>query len=180
MLDVHPGALERRLEALPWVSRAVVEQRWPSTVRVVVVERAAVLAVPAPDGATAVLDSTGRVLGIYARGKGAAEGLPVVRGLPPPGAPGTAIPGSGSPAVQDAISVASALPPSLAGKVASVSAAAGGELQLKLTSGIVVRFGGPEDLAPKVEALSAILASANLKGVATIDLRVPDAPVLTR
>ena len=62
LIDVNTGAMQRRLERLPWVKSASVHLDWPSTVAIAVVERIPVAATALPAGEYALLDSTGRVL----------------------------------------------------------------------------------------------------------------------
>jgi hypothetical protein len=53
-------------------------------------------------------------------------------------------------------------------------------IELRLAPAGVVRFGPAEAVGPKLRALATLLARVDLTDVAVIDLRVPDAPVLTR
>lgn len=173
MTDVDTATVARRVEALPWVLDARVGKEWPGTVRVEVVERQAVAAVPA-DGGWAVVDAAGRVLEV-AVAKPA--GLPVLGAVPSPGRPGSML----APASAVALRVAAALPAQVRARVADVAAVAGGEVELQLVpAGSVVRLGRPVDLEAKLQSLATLLTRADLAGVAVVDVRVPRAPVLTR
>jgi len=171
MVEVDGAALARRTEALPWVARAHASRDWPQTVRLVVIERTPAALVPA-NGGTAVLDATGRVLDVETNPP---PGLPKLVGVPGAGAPGSVVP-DGDRAV---LSVASAMPPALVARAPEV-AMADGEIQLHVVPSGVVRFGPADHVAEKLQAVSTILARADLRGLRVIDVRVPNAPVLTR
>jgi hypothetical protein len=59
-------------------------------------------------------------------------------------------------------------------------AMADGEIQLHIVPSGVVRFGPADRVAEKLQAVSTILTRADLRGLRVIDVRVPNAPVLTR
>ena len=168
MVEVDAAAAATRIERLPWVARAEVRRQWPGTVHIHVAERTAVAAVPARGG-WATVDATGRVL---ERTADAPAELGAVVEVEP-------ITGDRVPAdLRDALTVAAAIPPHLLGRVAGVRPAAEG-LELPLRPGGVVRFGTTAQLGEKLTALATMLD--RVQGpVATIDVRVPDAPVLTR
>jgi len=52
LIDVNTGAMQRRLERLPWVASASVHVDWPSTVAIAVVERIPVAATALRRGST--------------------------------------------------------------------------------------------------------------------------------
>lgn len=110
MIDVHPGAIARRLDADPLLGAAKVTKRWPSTVSVSVVERSALAQVAVSKGSTTayvLVDETGRVLGTAGA---RIPGLALIQGVGPvpatggwiSGAPGpAAVPGSSPDALVD-------------------------------------------------------------------------------
>jgi hypothetical protein len=114
--------------------------------------------------------------------QGAAAQLPNVVGLHPAGAPGTTF--AGDPAAVNALMLVAAvgrgLAPATAARVVAVQVAADGQLTATVTPSLTVRFGPPDSVDAKVLALGTLLGRADLKGVSTIDVRVPDVPVLTR
>ena len=174
LLDVDTAAIERAVEALPWVLRATARRNWPGSVRIDVVERRPAAVVPTPDGAWAVADRTGRVLAV---GPEKPPGLPAIGGLAPPGPPGTTLPADSRPSLE----VAAALSDELRTRIADVAAVGGGEVELQLVApGGVVRLGPPSELEEKLRVLATVLTRADLAEVATIDVRVPRAPALTR
>jgi cell division protein FtsQ len=169
MVDLDVGAVADRIESRPWVARATVERRWPSTVEVQVTERRPVAQARSGPG-WAVLDRSGRVLTVA----GAADpGLVTLAGVTP-GRPGSSVgPRAG-------LAVAAALGPRLGAEAASIADGAEG-LELVLRDGVVVRLGSAEELDDKLYALEAILTKARRDPpIATIDVRVPPSPVLTR
>lgn len=168
MVDIDPGAVAGRIQRLSWVDRAEVRREWPGTIRVRVIERVAAAAVPAKGG-WATVDARGRVL---ERTVDPPAGLGVVTDVPP-------LEGDRVPArLLDALTVAAAIPQRLLERVPAVVVRPGG-LELPLQPGGVVRFGGPDRVGEKLTALETLLD--RVEGpVAVIDVRVPDAPVLTR
>ena len=79
-----------------------------------------------------------------------------------------------------ALAVASAMSPALVAWAPEVALVDGGQLELHLVPGGVVRFGPAVQVGEKLEAVATILARADLHGLRDIDVRVPSAPVLTR
>ncbi len=171
LIDVRPGADEADLRRLPWVARAVVTRSWPSSVHVVVTERVPVAEVPVAPGIYALVDPTGRVLEDTAVRVGA---LPLVTGVTP------TPPGAWLPRRDDAlVEVAGDLPEALVPRVARVAGATGGQVELDLVTGQRVELGPPTALSAKMTALTTVLDRVALRGIVTIDLRVPADPVLT-
>ena len=167
MVDVDTGAAARRIERLSWVASAEIRRQWPGTLQVRVTERRAAAAIPVTGG-WATVDAKGRIL---ERGADAPAGLGVVD-VPP-------LRTDQVPArLRDALIVAAAIPPRLLERVPRVVPGRDG-LELPLQPHGVVRFGGPDQLGEKLTALETLLD--RVEGpVAVIDVRVPDAPVLTR
>lgn len=180
MIDVNGARVARRVEALPWVRTAAVSLSWPSTVVVRVVERVPVAQMRTRAGSWAEVGSGGRVLVVAKR---PASGLLAVTGVDPPAAPGR----RASPQLAGALAVASALGPDLDPRVSVVTVTAGGDLSLSITQApgapsavATVALGPPTELAAKLEALRTLAAEVDLRGVRSIDLRVPQVPALTR
>jgi hypothetical protein len=79
--------------------------------------------------------------------------------------------------------MAAALPTALTSDQRSeIQAIAGGDANLRLIMlpNRTVTFGNADQLAAKLLALRTLLERVNVKDIATIDVRVPDAPILTR
>ena len=179
MVEVDPPTVARRVEALPWVRRAVARKRWPGTVVVEVTERVPAALVAAGDGRWGLVDGSGRVLAVVAARP---AGLPALVGGPAAGRPGTSIADrAGAP-----LRVAAALPARLRARVAEVVGRADGTVDLALGpsrgpgAGGSVRLGPPHQLGAKLAAAQAVLDTADLTRLAVVDVRVPRAPVLTR
>jgi hypothetical protein len=100
--------------------------------------------------------------------------------VPPAGQPGSSLTGNN---IHDALVLAAALAPALGpDQTVQVNAILGGDGNLRLTmvAGWTVSFGSADQLAAKLLALRTLLERVPLKEIATIDVRVPDAPILTR
>lgn len=169
MLTIDTGAAERRIEALPWVADATVSRRWPGMVAVKVRERTATAAVRITDTRWAEVDGSGRVLAV---GDAAPEGMPAVTGVEGRIAEGDDLPSVAA----DALRVLDAATEAVPGAVLEVDT----DLDVTLGYGAVVRFGSVDDLDDKVAALTTVLERAQLDCLATLDLRAPGSPALTR
>ena len=172
LLDLDRGTAARRVGALPWVLRAEVDRDWPGTVRIRVTERVPVAVTRANGGAWALLDRSAKVLALVPT---APPGLAVVEGLPEAGGPGARL---GAKAAE-ALGVVTALPPALTPRVAAVAVGDGG-ISLRLAPHGEVRLGPAEAMEEKLQAALTVLGVVDGRTVATLDVRIPTAPVLTR
>lgn len=164
------GAAARRIEALPWVDEATVVRSWPGTLRYRVVERQP--AAQGADGAWVAVDGDGRVLVTL---DGEPTDLPVVEGV-------TVDPTVGASAPEDAagaFAVAAAIPVSARPAIDAVVVDAEGAVTVRLDSGGVATVGPLEDLPAKGVALASVVAAVD-PCIATLDLTVASAPLLTR
>jgi cell division protein FtsQ len=174
MIDLDEGLAASRIERLPWVAEATVRRKWPNTVVIDVRERAPAASVPAKDGGWVLVDGTGRVLEPVAE---APADRPLLEGVPQAGAPGTEV----AATTRAALEVARSLSPAMRLHVEAVTRAAEGELELRLRADGIVHLGDRESLAAKLLAAEAVLAHVrDANAVATLDVRVPETPVLTR
>lgn len=171
MIDVDESGAARRVETLPWVEHAQVRRRWPATVRITVTERRAVAVTRLDTGGWALLDATGRVLEIVPNAPG---GITVIEGVGPVSPPGTQL-----PTAKAALDVVTALSPQLAARTAAVATAPGG-IEVKLNPRGTVRLGPPENLQAKLTAVETVLSQVDVRNLATLDVRLPSSPVLTR
>jgi cell division protein FtsQ len=188
MLDVDLRAIGARVEALPWVARATIRREWPGTVTIALSERTPLAQVAESAGQTAVVDATGRVLAVAAGGDVAAvlgagpPPLPALQGLAPGGPAGSSLGPPARASLQIVVALQNLLPgPGPGGYVLSAVTVGGdGTVTASLAPGVTsVVFGSPDQLDAKVLALQSVLAHFPPGTVATIDLRVPDTPVLT-
>ena len=179
LVTVDAAGAAGAVEALPWVERAAVRRRWPGTLVVEVVEREPLAALAVARDRWVLVDGSGRRL---ARVRRPEPGLVAVRGLERPARGPLAEPVDRSG--QGALELVDLLPSAVRFRQPRVAVQRGGDLVCKVrTVGeahAVARLGRPERLREKVTALATILESSDLRGVSSIDLRVPIAPVLTR
>ncbi|MEX0754023.1 MAG: FtsQ-type POTRA domain-containing protein [Actinomycetota bacterium] len=151
-------AVERALEADPWIARATVGREVPSTIEVSIAERSPVAGIG---------DETGRVV--------AADGTEL------PGADPTGLPVIDvltATDVQTAAAVLGAIPESTLEKVERVTADVDGSLALQIRGGIVASYGPAEELVAKGAALAAVLRWLESEGTSSsaIDVSTPTAP----
>lgn len=180
MLTLKLSRVATAIEALPWVATATVARHWPGEVGVTVAERRPLAMVAGSDGGWVVVDGDGRQLTLA--DDGAFPDLARIVGLALEPEPGATL-GDGAAA---ALELTRLLPAALPGVAARVAVTEGGlELSLPQEAGeeTLVRFGGSSLLADKVEALEALVDADVLTtspSPLVVDVRVPNAPVLTR
>ena len=169
VLFLDAGAVERRLEADPWIRRATVERAYPSTVTIRVEERAPVAAVPG-DGGYALVAADGTLLEQGAPSPGALPLIAAEREVPTAAGPAPPV---GMPA-----RALAALSPGLRARVATATVLGDGTLSLGLTGGVRVLFGTAERASQKGRVVEAILRWARAEDVAlsVIDVRAPGSP----
>ena len=172
LVDLDEAAALRGVVDLPWVRSASIARQWPSTVTITVVERDAVAAAPAADSRWALIDSNGQVVAW----KDSPGSLPKLAGIDPAGPPGSALGASAAGLLR----VAAAVPDELRARLEAVVAGDGGAVELKLQAGGTVRLGPPELLAEKFRSALSVLAQVDTQGLSTLDVRIPQSPVLTR
>ncbi|NKY52838.1 cell division protein FtsQ/DivIB [Nocardia vermiculata] len=143
MLRIDTDAIARRVAALPKVRSARVQRVFPSTVRVSVDERRAVLFFDSPQGPHLV-DSDSVEFAVEPA---------------PPGVPklSTDRPGGSEPVTRAAVTVLDAAPPALRAQVGEVVARSVSDIELKLTDGRTVVWGGPEDSERKAAVVLPVL-----------------------
>ena len=178
LIEYDTAAAARRIEELPWVRSARVEREWPDTVRIDVVERQAVAALPAERG-WALVDVDGRIVAVGADNRGL-----VSIGAPPASRrAGRSVPSSLRPALVAAEALAVDDRARLRAHVTAVLVAGPADsvqLGLQLATGGNVQLGGPADLEAKLSAAATVLDTVSPASIDTLDVRVPNAPVLRR
>ncbi|HSL58271.1 MAG TPA: FtsQ-type POTRA domain-containing protein [Acidimicrobiales bacterium] len=187
LLEVDPPSVRAAVGALAWVEHVSVTRDWPGTLRVAVRERTPVARVgTGPDGVRG--DRRGRVLGPVASGPADADALVVIEGPDIAAtAPGTVLAdgGDGRPAtaVDRALAVAERLPATLAAAsplgIEAIEVGADGAVSVRLGTG-VARLGAHGEVDDQLAALATVLTRVDLTCLATIDVRVPSAPAVTR
>lgn len=169
LLRVDVEAARARVARLPQVASVEVTRGWPHTVVVTVVERVPIAVVGEP-GRRMLVDAEGVL-------------FDTVTGAPPAGVVPLEVadPGPGDPATMAALAAVESLPDRLRAQVTSASATTAEDIELTLTDGTLVRWGGPEESDRKGAALAALtekLADGALDAATTIDVSTPEAVVL--
>lgn len=165
MFVLDAGALASRLEALPAVREASVARVWPSGLRVDLVAREPVAAIPLEDGTFSLVD---------------VEAVEVVRAdQRPPAVPVVTVPMSGDnerilAAVLEAVRH---LPEEVRDRVGEVGAATEDSVTITLVDGPRIEWGGAEDSALKAQVLVLMLDSPEARGAAVIDVSAPTLPI---
>lgn len=172
----------RSVEALAWIEEASVSRQLPGRVVVDIVERTPSALVTA-GGSSALVDRSGRVLEA-----GDPIGYPAhVPSDPPfvdvvvPDGVASDVPRAGGVVPTEllaAISVAERLRENPSGAVVAVRLEP--TFSFDLAGGGTVDLGDADDLDVKIEAFRTVHARVDLICVATVDLRVPTHPILTR
>jgi cell division protein FtsQ len=155
-------AIRARVQALAVVKSADVTRQWPDRVRIEIEERVAV----------AVVDIGGRLRGMDASGvlfrdyRTAPADLPRVRTASD----------TRADALEEAATVASALPDDLAGKVAYLTVETVDLIELVLKDGRTVLWGSAEESAAKGRVLEVLLE----RKAQWYDVSVPGRPVIRK
>ncbi|TMR20666.1 FtsQ-type POTRA domain-containing protein [Nonomuraea turkmeniaca] len=166
--DLHPLAtvdlagVQSRVLGIRQLAGAKVDRVWPGTLKIEVVEREPIAAIPA-GGKFAVVDKQGVVIEIKSALPPLLPQLKVDR------------PAAGDPAMMAALQVIQALPDEVAPKVRQVRAGTAEGVTLELSDGRTVVWGGPD--RPKEKG--RILASLLKREKATVyDVSSPDVVTL--
>ena len=171
MLFLDVKEAQRSVASLPWVRSAQVWRDWPATVRITVEPRVPAAVVPASEGRTALIDANGYVIG-WGTGSTAV--------------PHVSVPFSGQlgdihTAADGPLAVVAAMPEDLRAWVSTVTLDADrGEMGLALVGGATAVLGEPVLMDDKIRALRAVLATADLQCVTTINVTMPDIATVTR
>jgi cell division protein FtsQ len=179
-LLAHPALLnidvtrdEAAIERLPWIDTAVLHREWPDSVLITVTERNPVAKFVFSAHRYGVVDEQGRLLEVSTSPP---KGLVLIRVPAMAVAPGQSLPSA------DALLalVASSVPVSILDAIRTVEGTSTGVVVV-LRSGAKAALGQASDLAAKMTALATMLATPSvvLGAHSLVDLRVPDAPVVT-
>ena len=186
-LDVDDA--QRSVAALPWVRSARVWRDWPATVRIAVDPRVPAAAVPARGGRTALIDAYGYAMGWGPGPAGPdaqADGSDPTAGALLAGLPHVSVPFSGQlgdihTAADGPLAVVAAMPDDLRAWVRTVTLEQGqNRMGLELVGGATAVLGDPVLIDDKISALRAVLATADLECITTIDVTMPDLATVTR
>ncbi|MET7326930.1 FtsQ-type POTRA domain-containing protein [Nonomuraea sp. NPDC005650] len=148
--DLHPLAtvnladVEGRVLGIRQLAKAKVDRIWPGTLKIEVVEREPVAAIPA-GGKVAIVDKQGVVIEVKSA---APPMLPVLK---------VDNPAVGDPAMTAALQVIQAVPDVLAPKVREVRAGTAEGVTLLLSDGRTVIWGGADRPKEKARILTSLL-----------------------
>ena len=169
LLDTDEVA-RRITSTLPAAGTATVSRGWPRTVRIDVAERVAVAGVRT-DAGVRLLDREGVAFALDPKLPDGLVPIMVDTGQDA-FAPGADVRPAASRAISHAAVVVAALPPQLREQVEKVTARSPDAIDLELTDGRVVHWGGPDRSARKVTVLQALLEHA----AEVYDVSAPDVP----
>jgi cell division protein FtsQ len=151
LATVNLAGVEAKVMAIRQLASAKVDRVWPGTLRIEVVEREPIAAVPVPGpqgqagGRMALIDKQGVVIEVKERAPSLVPVLKVDR------------PGVGDPATMAALQVIQSLPADLDGRVRQVSATSAEGVSLSLSDGRTVVWGGIDRGADKARVLATLL-----------------------
>jgi cell division protein FtsQ len=162
-------AVERRLEADPWIADAHVSTGFPATIRIAIVERSPVAVASERLGGLLVA-ADGTALGPARR----------TRGLPRIEVAGASTAEGARPSRAEAASILGAMTSELRASIVVVTMAADGYVDLRLRGGIRVGYGSAAQPTAKAQALDRILSWANATGerIAWVSVAAPNAPAV--
>lgn len=160
-------ALRRQVLDVPGVRAAEVERLWPHGLRVTVVSREPVVAVPHAGGGVALLDVEGVQVG---RAEAPPEGLPVVE---------VPLDDPGARALTAVLSVLERMPPELEVQVVAASAESQDTVAFELADGVRVEWGSADQTALKARVLQTLRAAETSRGARVFDVSAPTLPITT-
>lgn len=171
LIEVDLVGAAERIADVPWIGSATVDRAWNGRITIEVVERGPVAAIPARSG-FALVDEQGRQLEVVDRRP---DGFLPIAGVTTSGRAGDTVGADIGPV----LSVVLSLPFGIAEQVAGLRVEPAGVV-LDLTTGGEVVLGDDRELGAKYQALETMLTRVDLSCLATMDVRVPSAPTLTR
>jgi len=167
LVFVDLGAVERRVERLPWIDEARVERRLPGELAIQVTERSPAAWARRSETEVALMDARGRVLAVVLE---TPPNLPELSGLGPVPVPGGRVAGAAG------LSVLAELPGELRERVTHLTVA-DSKVVLGLGVGPEIRMGTGTELGEKGRVALAILRTLSEPFPAYVDVSVPQAPV---
>ncbi len=171
LIDVD---LDRAVEGalgVPWVAEANADRDWRGVVTIRIVERIGVAALPTGHR-FAIVDRSGYQLEVVSERP---ENFLPIAGVEASGVPGQPL----SPEGESIIALVEALTPAVAAATSQILVDEG-QLMVELTTGGRATFGDERELDAKLVALETMLSRVDLQCLDTIDIRVPEAPTVSR
>ena len=170
MIGIDTGAVDRRLTAEPWIEAVEVVREWPGSVRMSVLQRAAVVNAVDPIGRTALLDSSGILLDATTE---ADPMLPTIR------VDALVQPGAVVPEVDLLLQAAADVTPDL-GRWITALVPTGNGVRAELVGGADVELGVGDDYQDEMRSLATVLTWVVLACIVSIDVSIHHNPVLVR
>jgi cell division protein FtsQ len=160
LLQVDTGEVADRVAGIRRVASARVQREYPSTLRIAIVERIAIVVKDFPDGPH-----------LYDR-----DGVDFATAPPPPGLPYIDVdsPGPADQSTKAALDVMTALRPEVVAQVSRVAAPSVSSITLTLTDGRTVVWGTTDRTGEKAEKLAALLTQPGR----VYDVSSPDLPTV--
>lgn len=159
---LNVGSLEHRLGDVTGVRDATVERVWPSGLRVTLVARHPVAAIPNGDGFT-LIDADAVEVGTVTQ---APADLPVMT-----------VPVGNERVLDAVLEVMRNLPSDTLARVSGIGAQTEDSVSFTLNDGPRVDWGSKDDSALKAQVLQAMIASGAANGVAVVDVSAPTLPI---
>ncbi|MGA9871879.1 MAG: FtsQ-type POTRA domain-containing protein [Rhodococcus sp. (in: high G+C Gram-positive bacteria)] len=158
LVRVDANAAAQRVAAIPALASVRVQRQYPSTIRVTVAERVAVVFVDRPDG-THLLD---------------ADGVDFAVAPPPPGVLRlvTDNPGADDPATESALAVLDSMPRALRDTLVEVRAGSASDVTLQLADGRTLVWGNRDNSERKSAVALALMSQPGQ----ILDVSSPDLP----
>jgi len=160
LLQIDTGEVADRVAGIRRVASARVQREYPSTLRIAIVERIAIVVKDFPDGPH-----------LYDR-----DGVDFATAPPPPGLPYIDVdsPGPSDPPTKAALDVMTALRPEVVAQVSRAAAPSVSSITLTLTDGRTVVWGTTDRTGEKAEKLAALLTQPGR----VYDVSSPDLPTV--
>jgi hypothetical protein len=174
LTGVDLDSARESIAALPWVDTVTSHRSWAGKITFTITERKPAAQTVSADGSVVtIVDAEGRVLDVATTPRD--DLVSVV------GAQGSTVAGGWlASSALDAVTVAAAIPPSLAAKVDEVDVTPVGTIELLVEGVGGAVLGKSVELDEKFMALATMLDQVDLACVDVLDLQVPTVPVLTR
>jgi cell division protein FtsQ len=162
MVRLDAEEVAARVATLPKVFEVVVERSWPSTVEIIITERAPV-AVLMVGNEVHLVDATGLD---YAVSKTRPPALPTLAmtGVRP-----------GNPATRAAVTVLGAIPKQLKAQVTQITARTPGDVRMTLANGRTIKWGNARNNQRKAAVLAPLLTRPGT----IYDVATPDFPTVS-
>ncbi len=170
MITVDLDALAARVRGLAYAAEVVAERDWPSTVRVWVAVRLPAVSAVEPSGRVALLDAGGTVLEHVAHTDPL---LPTIR-VDAFGEPGSLV-----TRIDPLLHAAEAVSSDLGAWILALSPAGHG-VRAEMVGGVMVDLGLGEDYVDEMRSLATVLTRVELRCLESINVSIPQNPVVVR